>query len=153
MKRIFVLAMFMFLSIVCLGIVCYAAEAPLQCASAVASESAAAAQSPSSQSAAASQSNDDVIFFLISASTNTPAVCYTVSRSGTVIKQTGASRFQRAPGQAVPAVRQGSIPASVAEKIFSDVESAMPLSALPKEFCAKSVSFGTSQHVFFKGEK
>jgi hypothetical protein len=29
----------------------------------------------------------------------------------------------------------------------------MPLSKLPKTACAKSVSFGTSQYVFFKGER
>ncbi|MGB9236504.1 MAG: hypothetical protein WCC04_19015 [Terriglobales bacterium] len=131
MKFIFVLAVFVFRSFIC-----YAAEAPLQCASA-----------PSSQS------NDEVIFFRVSGSTNTPPVCYTVSRSGTVIKETGASRFQRRPEQPVASERRGSIPASQAEQIFSDVEAAMPLSALPRTHCAKSVSFGTFQHVFFKGEK
>jgi hypothetical protein len=114
---------------------CCAADVPLGCA------------------APNSQSNDEVIFFLVSRSTNTPPYCYTVNRSGTVIKETGASRFQRMPGQAGPSDQPGSISASLAEKIFGDVEAARPLSALPKTRCAKSVSFGTSQYVFFKGEK
>jgi hypothetical protein len=130
MKSAFVLAVFLFLNFIC-----YAADAPLQCAS---------APSP--------QSNDEAIFFRITGSTNTPPVCYTVTRSGTVIKETGATRFARRPGEAGPSDQQGSIPVSLAEKIFGDVEAARPFSDLPKAHCAKSVSFGTVQRVFFKGE-
>ncbi|MGA9528925.1 MAG: hypothetical protein WBS24_12495 [Terriglobales bacterium] len=149
MNRILLLAMFIFLSIVS-----YAADVPLQCDPAASSSQSASSPAPSSPSAAStSQTNEEVIFFVVTASTNTPAVCYAVRHSGTVIKQMGATRLQMRSGQTAPAVQQGSIPASVSEKIFSDVEAAMPLSALPKEFCAKSVSFGTSQYVFFKGEK
>ena len=118
------------------SVICYAANVPPWCASA-----------PNSQS------NDEVIFFLVSRSTNTPPYCYTVARSGALIKETGASRFQNRPGQLEPFDQSGTISTSLAEKIFSDVEAARPLSALPKARCAKSVSFGTSQYVFFKGEK
>jgi len=130
MKRLFVLAMFIFMNFVCV------AETPRGCAS-----------------APTSQSSDEVVFFQITRSTNTPPVCYTVTHSGTVIKETGATRFQRRPGQPVPFDQQGNIPASLAEKIFGDVEAARPLSDLPKAHCAKSVSFGTSRYVFFKGER
>lgn len=115
--------------------ICHAAQTPLQCASA-----------PTSQS-------NDVIYFRVTASTNTPPVCYTVSRSGTVIRETGPSRFQATSGPPGHSDLQGSIPASLAKEIFGDVEAAMPLSSLPKTRCAKSVSFGTSRHVFFNGEK
>ena len=123
-------------TLVLASVICYAANVPPWCASA-----------PNSQS------NDEVIFFLVSRSTNTPPYCYTVARSGAVIKETGASRFQNRPGQPEPFDQQGNIPASLAEKIFGDVEAARPLSELPKTRCAKSVSFGTSQYVFFKGER
>ena len=130
MKSAFVLAV-----VIVSNIICYAAEAPTQCAG---------APSP--------LSNDEVIFFRITGSTNTPPVCYTVTRTGTVIKETGASRFARRPGEAGASDQQASIPASLAEKIFGDVEAARPFSELPKAHCAKSVSFGTVQRVFFKGE-
>ncbi len=130
MKPAFVLAVFLLLNLIC-----WAANVPAGC------------------TAPNSQSNDEVIFFLVTRSTNTPSYCYTVAHSGTVIREIGASRFQNRPGQPVPFDQPGSISASLAEKIFSDVEAAMPLSALPRTHCGKSVSFGTSQHVFFKGEK
>ena len=53
----------------------------------------------------------------------------------------------------MPSDQSGSISGSLAGKIFGDVEAARPLSELPKTRCAKSVSFGTSRFVFFKGEK
>lgn len=144
MKHVLLLAVFIFLNIVC-----YAAEVPLQCAPAPSSSQPA----KSSQSVPSQLNNEEVIFFLVTRSTNTPAYCYALARSGAVIKKTGASRFQTRPGQPVPSEQKGSMPASQADQIFSDVEAAMPLSALPKTPCAKSVSFGTSQYVFFKGEK
>ena len=130
MKYTFALAVLVFLNFTCV------AKTPLGCAS-----------------ASTSQSEDDVIFFLVSRSTNTPPYCYTVTRSGVVIKETGASRFQTGPGPREPFDQSGNISASLAEKIFGDVETARPLSGLPKERCAKSVSFGTSQYVFYKGER
>ena len=139
-KRAFLLAVFVFPGIIACSVICCAAKVPLGCAS-----------------APGSQSNDEVIFFLVTRSTNTPSYCYTVTRSGTLIKETGASRFVRAPGHPIgqpePFDQPGSISASLAEKIFGDVEAARPLAALPKTHCGKSVSFGTSQYVFFKGEK
>lgn len=135
-KRARLLAAFVLASAVCGSVIWGAPNVPPGCAS-----------------ASESQSNDDVIFFLVTRSTNTPSYCYTVARSGRVIKETGPSRFQSRPGQAVPSDQAGSISASLAEKVFSDVEAARPLSALPRTRCAKSVSFGTSHYVFFKGEK
>ena len=135
MIRCALLAAIIFPTVICGSSFCYAANVPLGCA------------------APSSQSNDEVIFFLVTRSTNTPSYCYTVTRSGIVIKETGASRFQNRPGQLEPFDQQGSVSTGLTEKIFGDVEASRPLSALPKTHCAKSVSFGTSQYVFFKGEK
>jgi len=139
-RRALLLAGLIFPCFICCSVICCAAKVPLGCAS-----------------APDSQSDEEAAFFLVTRSTNTPSYCYTVTRSGTVIKETGPSRFQFRPGQSAgqagPSDQAGSISASLAEQIFGDVEAARPLSALPKTHCAKSVSFGTSQYVFFKGER
>jgi len=130
MKRVLVLAALIFLNFICV------AETPHGCAS-----------------AAASKSNEDEVFLQDSGSTNAASFCYAVTRSGKVAKRTGATIFQKRQGAPVPPDEQGSIPASLAEKLFGDVEAAMPLSALPAARCAKSVSFGSYRYVWFKGEK
>ncbi len=100
-----------------------------------------------------SQAEDDVIFLQDSGSTNTAAFCYTVTRSGMVIRRMGTKRFQKSLGNAAPPPEQGNIPVSLAEKLFHDVETAMPLSALPLTHCIKSASFGTSRYIWFKGKR
>ena len=130
MKRVFVLAALIFLNFVCV------AETPHGCAS-----------------AATSRSDEEQVFLQDSGSTNTAPFCYAVTRSGTVAKRTGATVLQKRQGTPVPPDEQGIVPASLAEKLFGDVEAAMPLSALPTTRCAKSVSFGTYRYVWFKGEK
>jgi hypothetical protein len=128
---------FMLAGFLCLGsILPLSAEAPPGCAS-----------------GGDSKSGQDEIYLQDSGSTNTAPFCYTVTRSGKVIKRTGATRFRRRPGRPALSQEQGSIPAWLAEKLFRDVEAAMPLSALPAAYCAKSASFGTSRYVWFKGEK
>ena len=84
MIRCALLAAIIFPTVICGSSFCYAANVPLGCA------------------APSSQSNDEVISFLVTGSTNTPSYCYTVTRSGIVIKETGASRFQNRPGQLEP---------------------------------------------------
>jgi len=113
----------------------------------------AAPPPPGCASATVSQSDQDAIFLQDSGSTNTPAFCYTVSRSGKVVKRTGTTVVQRSQGRASPSDEQASIPAPLAEKLFADVEAAMPLSGLPVARCVKSVSFGTSRYVWFKGKR
>ncbi len=113
----------------------------------------AASLPPACATAPSSASNEDVIFLQDSGSTNTPAVCYSITRSGSVIKRTGATVLQRRQGKPDSSEERGSIPVSLAKKLFSDVEAAMPLSELPVMHCPKSVSFGTSRFISFKGEK
>jgi hypothetical protein len=132
MMRAFMLAVFLCLS----SILSLSAPAPPGCAS-----------------AGDSKSDQEEIFLQDSGSTNTAAFCYTVARSGKVIKRTGITVFQRRQGKPDFSEEQGSIPASLAEKLFSDVEAAMPLSTLPAAHCVKSASFGTSRYVWFKREK
>ena len=113
----------------------------------------AAPPPPGCASATVSQSDQDPIFLQDSGSTNTPAFCYTVSRSGKVVKRTGTTVVQRRQGEANLPDRQASIPSPLAEKLFADAETAMPLSGLPVARCVKSASFGTSRYVWFKGER
>jgi hypothetical protein len=108
---------------------------------------------PGCASAGVSQSEQGAIFFEDSGSTNTAGFCYTVTRSGKVLKRTGTTVLQRRQGRPAISDEQGSLPASLAERLFSDVEAAMPLSGLPVAHCVKSVSFGTSRYVWFEGQK
>jgi len=114
---------------------------------------AAPAPPPPCASAGASKSDEEPIFLQDSGSTNTAPFCYTVTPSGKVIKRTGATLFQRRQGRPAFSEEQASIPAELAKSLFRDVEAAMPLSRLPVAHCVKSVSFGTSRHVSFKGER
>jgi hypothetical protein len=108
---------------------------------------------PGCASAEVSKSDEEPIFLQDSGSTNTAAFCYTVTRFGKVIKRTGATVIQRRQGRANSSDEEGRISASLAEKLFSDTEVAMPLSELPMARCVRSVSFGTSRYIWFKGEK
>lgn len=94
----------------------------------------------------------DAIFLQDKGSTNTAAFCYTITRSGTAIKGT-ATRYDPAPGTRTPLDERGNIPVALAEKLFRDAEAGMPLSALTLPRCVKSASFGSSQYVWFKGER
>lgn len=47
---------------------------------------------------------------------------------------------------------QYKIPAKTAGKLISDLDAVMPLSGLVRLGCAKSVSFGTSTYVTYKGQ-
>lgn len=61
--------------------------------------------------------------------------------------------LQKRQGRPAISDEQGIITAALAEKLFADAEAAMPLSGLPVAHCAKSVSFGTSRYIWFRGEK
>jgi hypothetical protein len=123
-------------------LLCLAAPMPPDCAAA-----------PGSASNPRSESNEDTIFLQDSGSTNAAGFCYIVTRAGNVTKKTGATILQRRQGRPNPSEQSGSIPVSLAKKLFADVEAAMPLSKLPVIHCPKSVSFGTSRFISFKGEK
>jgi len=130
------LRMFLFAVFFCLSSLCLAAATP-----------------PGCSSAEVAKPDEEPVFLQDSGSTNTAPFCYTVSHSGEVIKRSGTTPLQRKQGKANPPDEQESIPASLATKLFSDVEAAMPLSGLPVAHCVKSASFGTSRYVWFKGER
>lgn len=122
-------------------LLCLAAPMPPDCAATAASKSTS------------SKSNQDTIFLQDSGSTNTAGFCYIVSRAGSVTKITGATVLQRRQGRPDSSEQSASIPVALAKKLFTDVEAAMPLSEIPVIHCPKSVSFGTSRFISFKGEK
>ena len=131
MKSAFVLAVFLFLNFIC-----YAADAPLQCAS---------APSP--------QSNDEAIFFRITGSTNTPPVCYTVTGSGAVNQVEQEPRgLQKGRARLARPINKGVFQFLLRRRSLATLRRRRRFSDLPKAHCAKSVSFGTVQRVFFKGE-
>lgn len=93
------------------------------------------------------------IFLENDGSANASGYCYAVSRSGEVISTTGTTGKlgERHSPDASPL--KGSIPAALAEKLFRDATTAMPLSKLPPTRCIKSVSFGAARYLLWNGEK
>ena len=75
-------------------------------------------------------------------STNRPGITMTVHESG-------AAEVQPRDAEA----RKTNIDAHLAARLFDDVRSAGPLSALPKPHCFKSVSFGSSLYLEVNGER
>lgn len=51
-----------------------------------------------------------------------------------------------------PAAAVGSIPAALAERLYSDLQAAWPLSSLPPQHCLRSASFGTRLTIEFDGQ-
>jgi hypothetical protein len=75
-------------------------------------------------------------------STNVPGVTMTINALG-------AAEVRPRDAEA----RKTSVDAHLSERLFQDLQSAGPLSALPKPHCFKSVSFGSSLYVEFNGER
>lgn len=65
------------------------------------------------------------------------------------VHASGAAEVQPRDAEA----RKTNIDAHLATRLFEDVKSAGPLSALPKPRCFKSVSFGSSLYLEVNGER
>jgi hypothetical protein len=65
-----------------------------------------------------------------------------------VIQQSGAAEYIKGDKRATAIV-----PAAVTNKFFTDVRTAMPLRNHPMIHCMKSVSFGTSLFIWWKGAR
>jgi hypothetical protein len=50
-------------------------------------------------------------------------------------------------------VRRLKIPDALAQRFYADLKAAQPFSALPRQVCAKSASFGTKLTIEFGGEE
>ena len=85
-----------------------------------------------------------------SGSTNRPGFRIVVNRSGVAEFTSAPREFVAQPNQSTPILR--TLPRSLVEALFSDLEAAKPLDSLPPVHCAKSVSLGTTLIVVF-GEK
>jgi hypothetical protein len=75
-------------------------------------------------------------------STNAPGVKLLVSPSGSAEVQPRHAEARRT-----------TVKAELANRLFEDLKSIGPLSALPPVHCIKSVSFGTSLYVEYEGER
>jgi hypothetical protein len=93
------------------------------------------------------QGNDEVIVDN-SGSTNFSGYRVVIDPSG----QVNVMAHGRSSLNSVYQNGQYRIPAETAGKLISDLEAAMPLSGLAGTGCAKSVSFGTSTFVTYKGQ-
>jgi hypothetical protein len=86
-----------------------------------------------------------------SGSTNTNAFRIVVEASGKT-QSTMMPRSRQASNAEPPATTSGTIPAALAERLYSDLEAAWPLSSLPSPHCLKSASFGTRFTIEFDGQ-
>jgi hypothetical protein len=65
-----------------------------------------------------------------------------------VIQQSGAAEYIKGDKRATT-----TVPMAVTTKFFTDLQAAMPLKVHPMIHCMKSVSFGTSLFVWWKGAR
>jgi hypothetical protein len=65
-----------------------------------------------------------------------------------VIQQSGAAEYINGDKRAM-----ATVPAATTTKFFTDLQAAMPLKVHPMIHCMKSVSFGTSLFVWWKGAR
>ena len=90
---------------------------------------------------AAQSDNQEQAVIEQTASTNRSGVTISVTPSGTAKVVSGAA-----------APRETNVDAALSRKLFEDLKTVGPLSALPKVHCMKSVSFGTSLYLKYNGE-
>ncbi len=102
----------------------------------------------------------DVAFIVNTGSTNTTGYRVDVFTDGTCGIENNFTRGilskinQMHPNRsAFNAFEEGKLPVSVEQKFFRDVLAAMPLTKLPVNHTFKSVSFGTSTYVEYKGQQ
>lgn len=77
-----------------------------------------------------------------SGSTNAPGVKL-------IIKPSGEAEVQSRNAEA----RKTTVDEQLSRRLFDDLNSIGPLSALPRTHCIKSVSFGTSLYIEYNGER
>lgn len=86
-----------------------------------------------------------------SGSTNTNGLRIVVEPSGRT-QSTLAPRGPQAPAGESQAAAAKTVPASLARRLYSDLDAAWPLSSLPPQHCLKSASFGTKLTIEFGGQ-
>jgi len=86
-----------------------------------------------------------------SGSTNTNGFRIVVEQSGRT-QSTMAPRGPQGSSAKTPAPTSGMISATLAKRLYSDLDVAWPLSSLPSQHCLKSASFGTRLTIEFDGQ-
>ncbi len=94
----------------------------------------------------------DSVLIVNSGSTNTAGFRIVVERSGQA-RYTATSRRFSPQAHQPPNTVQKQLSRVLLQRLYSDLEAAKPLSALPEPHCMKSASFGFSLTVEFNGEK
>jgi hypothetical protein len=102
--------------------------------------------------AASAPTTADSAVIVNSGSTNAAGYRIVVARSGAA-ERTLMPRRRGPQGNHPSEPLRIDVPAALAERFYSDLETAKPLTSLPVRHCAKSVSFGTTLTVEFAGEK
>jgi len=86
-----------------------------------------------------------------SGSTNTNGLRIVVEPSGraqsTVVRHGPHARTDEPPEASAR-----TVPSTLAQRLYSDLEAAWPLSSLPTQHCLKSASFGTTLTIEFGGQ-
>jgi hypothetical protein len=83
-----------------------------------------------------------------SGSTNTSGFRILVEPSGRT-QSIVVPRVPQGPPVELPVTTVGTIPATLARRLYSDLDTAWPLSSLPPQHCLKSASFGTRLMIEF----
>jgi hypothetical protein len=94
----------------------------------------------------------DVAVIVNTGSTNAPGFRIVIERSGNAEFTAGPPRPNRSPNEK-PKQTQRKLPDALAERLYSDLDAAKPLSSLPNQRCAKSVSFGTKLTIEIGGQE
>ncbi|MBV9501037.1 MAG: hypothetical protein JO138_16830 [Acidobacteriaceae bacterium] len=94
----------------------------------------------------------DSVLIVNSGSTNTAGFRIVVERSGQA-RYTATRRRFSAQDHEAPSTVQKQVPHALLQRLYSDLDAAKPLSALPEPRCMKPASFGFILTVEFNGEK
>jgi hypothetical protein len=92
-----------------------------------------------------------VAVILVSSAIGQVVITNTGSTNTVGMTVTMQAKGQTAMAESRDARVKMSVPADVHKQLMKDVEAAMPLDQLAVRHCAKSVSFGTSTFVAYKG--
>jgi hypothetical protein len=99
-----------------------------------------------------STDNAGTALIVDSGSTNAAGFRIAVQRSGQA-EYTAIPRRYGARSDEESNTKRDRIPQALADRLYSDLHAAKPLSSLPEARCMKSASFGTTLVIEFGGEK
>lgn len=99
-----------------------------------------------------SPEEQDTAVIMGSGSTNTAGFRIRVERSG-LAEYTSAPRKYGAQRGDKPNTKRQQLSRDLADRFYSDLEAAKPISSLPEQRCMKSASFGSTLVIEFGGQR